>query len=143
MTSSKHQILLAAFVITCIALVPVWSVAHPPLTDYPNHLARMHVLMMNGADDVLNRYYVVRWAAIPNLAMDLTPVLGRLVGVEIAGKFFLSATLILLLTGTLALHYAIHRRWSAWPLLAALLLYSPFFLWGSLTSCLDWDLHFG
>jgi len=87
--------------------------------------------MMNGRDEFLNRYYVIRWAAIPNLAMDLiVPFLGRLVGLETAGKLFLSAILILLFSGTLALHRAIHRTWSAWPLIAGLLLFNPFFLWG-------------
>ena len=131
MISTKGQILVAALVIVGAVLVPIWSVTYPPLTDYPNHLARMHVLMMKGADEFLNKYYVIRWAAIPNLAMDLTvPSLARLVGLESAGKLFLSAILVLLFTGTLALHHAIHRTWSAWPLVASLILFNPFFLWG-------------
>lgn len=131
MLSNRNHIFAATLVIACLALIPIWSVSHPPLTDYPNHLARMHILMMDGTNETLNKYYQIRWAALPNLAMDITvPVLGRFIGIEAAGKVFLSATLILILTGTIALHYAVHRKWSAWPLLSALLLYNPFFLWG-------------
>ena len=131
MLSTKDRILLAALAMLGVVLLPIWSVTYPPLTDYPNHLARMHVLMMNGTDEFLNKYYVIRWAAIPNLAMDLiVPVLGRMVGLETAGKLFLSAILILQFTGTLALHRAVHRTWSAWPLVVGLLLFNPFFLLG-------------
>ena len=90
MTSVRNQVLLASLLILGTVLVPVWSVTYPPLTDYPNHLARMYILMMDGANRFLNNYYVIRWAAIPNLAMDLiVPTLGRFFGVLTAGKLFL------------------------------------------------------
>jgi hypothetical protein len=131
MQANQYRIFAALLLVTCLALIPIWGVSHPPLKDYPNHLARMYILMMDGASAGLNRYYEIDWSLLPNLAMDLVvPALGRFVGIEAAGKVFLSATLISMLTGTVALHYAAHGRWSAWPLLVALLLYSQFFLWG-------------
>jgi len=95
------------------------------------HLARMYVLLMNGTDETLNHFYAIRWTVLPNLAMDvLVPPVGHIAGIETAGKLFLSFTLVLIFTGTFALHHAVHREWSAWPLLASLLLYNPYFLWG-------------
>jgi uncharacterized membrane protein len=114
-------------------MLPLWIVANPPLVDYPNHLARMHILMLNGADATLNNFYQIDWQVLPNLAMDLiVPALGRVVGLELAGKVFLSATLLGMFTGTIALHYAVHRRWSTWPLVAGFFVYNSFLLFGFL-----------
>lgn len=119
---------------TLAATVPVFLVESLPLHDYPSHLARMYVLLQAGNDAVLNRYYELQWALMPNLAMDLTvPPLARLLGsVELAGKIFVAATMVLLATGTAFLHAAIHRRLSTWPLLAALLLYNGILWFGFL-----------
>jgi hypothetical protein len=62
--------------------VPVFSTVLPPLLDYPNHLARMHLLAEG--DDA---FYSVRWAALPNLAEDLiVPPLARLMPLDIAER---------------------------------------------------------
>ena len=42
----------------------------PPLLDYANHLARMHVLATIGSDRYLSQFYEVEWQIIPNLIMD-------------------------------------------------------------------------
>lgn len=131
MHSNQYRIFFVVCLLACLALIPIWAVSHPPLKDYPNHLARMYILMMDGVGSASNRYYEVDWKLLPNLAMDIiVPILGRFFGIEAAGKIFLSAIVVLVLTGTVALHYAVHRRWSAWPLLVALLLYNEFFIWG-------------
>ncbi len=49
-----------------------------------------------------------------------------------AGKVFIALTFALLAGGTMALHAALHRRWSPWPLLAVFFLYNSVFLWGFL-----------
>ena len=57
-----------------VASVPIFSTVLPPLVDYPNHLARMHLLAEGG-----NRYFAAHWAPLPNLAADLViPPLTRL-----------------------------------------------------------------
>lgn len=101
------------------------------LSDYPNHLARMHILLNAGKSADLNRFYEINWAAIPNLAMDLiVPVLSLIVGIEFAGKLFLGLILLLISSGTILLHYALHRRPSLWPFIVFLLLYNTIFLYG-------------
>ncbi len=94
-----------------VALIPLGLVSIPPLFDYPNHLARMHILL-NGADsEVLQRFYRVNWAPIPNLAMDLlVPSFAAVMPLELAGRVFVGLTYLLITSGTAALHYAFHRR---------------------------------
>src|ERR1700712_5414672 len=60
-----------------VAAVPVLVVQTLPLFDYPNHLARMHILA-HPDDAVLQRFYEIRWQLLPNLAMDgVVPLLAR------------------------------------------------------------------
>jgi len=108
--------------------LPIVSTALPPLFDYPNHLARMHLLATGG-----NQFYEVRWAALPNLAEDLVvPPLGRVMPLAIAAKLFLVATFALLAAGTIWLNRTATGSWRVWPLAAFSLLYSRTFLWGFL-----------
>ncbi|MBM3488403.1 MAG: hypothetical protein FJX67_17525 [Alphaproteobacteria bacterium] len=114
-----------------IAMVPLFAVETIPLDDYPNHLARMHILVEHARTPALQTFYDVRWAAFPNLAMELVVVpLAALVPVELAGRLFLAATLVLLVAGVAAVHRALTGRWSAWPAAAFLLLYNDTLLFG-------------
>ena len=116
-----------------IAVTPIWLVRIPPLGDYPNHLARMHILASGTRSPWIAEYYEIHRAVLPNLAMDaVVPPLARWLPVETAGKLFLSLTLLLLAGGAIALHAVLHRRWSLWPLLAFFFLYNSDFLWGFL-----------
>jgi hypothetical protein len=125
------------------SLAPIWMVTLPPLDDYPNHLARMHILMDEGRSEVLSQFYDVRWSVIPNLAMDIiVPPLATLMPLEVAGKVFVTLVIALLATGSLALHYAIHKRLSLWPLLAFLFLYNGIFLLGILNFLFGLGLCF-
>jgi hypothetical protein len=127
------HVLPAAIILLCIALIPLSLVHIPPLVDYPNHMARMQILADDGHSEYLSRYYRIRWDILPNLAIDvLVPALARLVGIEVAGKIFIGLTLFLLSGGVIALHYALHERWSWWPLTAFLFLFNSILLWGFL-----------
>lgn len=114
-----------------LALLPVLLSPLPPLQDYINHLARMHVIAAAGRDPLLDRFYAIDWKIVPNLAMDLAvPPLARLIGLEAAGKMLLLACLGLLLTGPQAVHYALFRRLSLGPLVAVLFIYNQMVAWG-------------
>ena len=116
-----------------ITQIPIYLTEVPPLLDYPNHLARMHVLLNLPHSEALQRFYEVQWAVIPNLAMDLiVPWLGAFISLEMAGKIFISLTLLLICSGTAALHYALYRRLSLWPLLIFFFLFNQLFLFGFL-----------
>jgi hypothetical protein len=119
----------AAFaVLLVIVSVPVFSTVLPPLFDYPNHLARQHLIAEGG-----NQFYAIHWAPLPDLAIDLiVPLLSRLMPLEIAGKLFLVLTFALIAGGALWLNRIATGRWRWWPLLAFLLLYDRILLWGFL-----------
>jgi hypothetical protein len=109
-----------------LCCVPLFSTVLPPLVDYPNHLARMHLLAEGG-----NQYYAVHWAPLPNLAADaVIPVLARAMPLMLAGKVFLVAIFALLAGGVVWLNRVVVGRWRLWPLLAFLFLYNRIFLWG-------------
>jgi hypothetical protein len=116
-----------ALALTLVA-VPVFSTVLPPLLDYPNHLARMHLLLEGG-----DAFYAVRWTPLPNLAEDLiVPPLARLMPLDIAAKLFLVMIFALLSGGAIWLNRVASGGWRLWPLLAFLFLYNRTFLWGFL-----------
>jgi hypothetical protein len=83
----------------------------PPLVDYSNHLARMHLLLTGDS-----HYFEVRWAALPDLAEDLlVPPLGLFMPLDLAAKLFLVAIFALLAGGTLWLNrFAAGGRGRCW-----------------------------
>ncbi|MEJ0068589.1 MAG: hypothetical protein WDO24_07525 [Pseudomonadota bacterium] len=56
----------------------------------------------------------------------------KLMPLELAGRAFVALTLILMLSGTVALHWSLHRRLSIWPFVAALFLHNWIFIFGFL-----------
>ena len=115
------------------AAAPVLICDTLPLFDYPNHLARMHILADLARSPDLQRFYAIAWRPVPDLAMDaITPTLAHVMPLVWAGKAFVLLTLFLLVGGVAALHRTLFGVWSAWPCLAFLLLYSRILLWGFL-----------
>jgi len=111
-----------------LSAVPVFSTVLPPLLDYPNHLARMHLLAEGG-----DAFYSVHWAALPNLAEDLlVPPLARVMPLDIAAKLFLVMIFALMAGGVVWLNRVATGLWRIWPLLGFLLLYNRILLWGFL-----------
>src|SRR6185312_19614 len=96
----RRAIAVLFVVLLAITAVPILL---PPLSDYVNHLARMHVIAaINSAPD-LARYYEVDWQVIPNLMMDLVvPQFERLMNVYLAGQLYTLLSVALIVSGTLA-----------------------------------------
>jgi hypothetical protein len=116
-----------------IIMIPFFLCSPLPLVDYPNHVARMYIIanLQHSAD--LAKYYSLNWGFVPNLAMDL--IVPRLIGplsAESASWLFTALTLLLIATGTIAVHRALFRKWTYTPLLCFLLLYNRSFIWGFL-----------
>jgi hypothetical protein len=129
LTSRRFALLFAACFL--VAALPILIVATPPLLDYPNHLARSHIEEAYARSPALQQFYALDWRPIPNMAMDLiVPPLARLMPLAWAGKTFLLTIFLLMAGGTAALYRTLFGRWSAWPLLAFLLLYNRILLWG-------------
>jgi hypothetical protein len=114
-----------------VAAIPVMLHPLPPLLDYPNHLARAHVIATIGADRQLSQFYQVEWQIIPNLIMDvLVPLAQPVLGIYRAGQSFTVITILLVISGALCLHRVLYRKWSLVPLLVAPLAYNRIFLVG-------------
>jgi hypothetical protein len=116
-----------------LSTLPIFSTVLPPILDYPNHLARMHILAANGESALLNQFYRIAWAPLPNLAMDvIVPPLGRLMPLELAGKLFLVLIFALTAGGAATLNRVLHGRWTLWSFTVFIMLYNRILMWGFL-----------
>ncbi len=123
--------LVVLAVATTLALAPVLLFPLPPLADYPNHLARMHVIATMGTDPDLARYYEIHWQIIPNLVMDIVvPLLARVMDIYHAGQAFTVVCVLMVATGVFALNRALFGGWPVIGLAALPLLYNHIFLIG-------------
>jgi hypothetical protein len=130
---TTREIAVLFGVLALIAAIPILLAPWPPLSDYINHLSRMHVIANIGSDPDLARFYEVDWQILPNLMMDLVvPVLERVMNVYAAGQVFTITGFVLIISGTLALNRQLFGQWSALPLVAFPLLYNNVFLVGTM-----------
>jgi hypothetical protein len=122
---------LSLLAIVIVLSLPILAVPHPPLVDYPNHLARAYILRHYHDIPVFQKNYELRLAPIPNLALDcVIPLLLRWFNVIAAGRIFLLLTVVLFAAGCHLLGEAIHQQptWLALP--CTFFVYSVDFLWG-------------
>jgi hypothetical protein len=125
------QVFVMFFLFLLLISVPVWTHALPPLSDYVNHLARMHVIANIDKNAYLAKFYQIDWQIIPNLTMDLVvPWLMRFVNVYVAGKIFTVFMFAVIGSGVLVLNRVLGGRWSLVPLAVFPLLYNFVFLVG-------------
>ncbi|HEX7935475.1 MAG TPA: hypothetical protein VF573_20705 [Paraburkholderia sp.] len=107
---------------TLVASVPLFITSIPPLGQHFYNIVRVDILS-HPANYAGN--FVIRWDALPDLAMDLTvPWLARMMPVEWAAWLFIFVELALLTSGCLMVSRAVNGRWSWLPLLSFLLLYN-------------------
>jgi hypothetical protein len=131
----RWAVALAHGLLMTAALFPLLAVDVPALVDYPNHLARAHILATVSDNPVLQERYVVAWKLVPNLAMDLFVVpLASVMSSYTAGRLFIAATLLSIVAGTLTLHRVLHGRVGLWPAAIYLFLYNHVLAWGFLNN---------
>jgi hypothetical protein len=129
----RWQVAALFVLFAAVAAIPVMLYPLPPISDYVNHLSRMHVIASLGSDSDLTRFYEVNWQIIPNLMMDMiVPNLVRVMNVYAAGQAYTIASFVLIMSGTFALSRQLHGRWSVLPLVAFPLLYNYIFLVGTM-----------
>jgi hypothetical protein len=128
-SGAQIGILFAA--LTLLISIPIWTHPLPPLSDYVNHLARMHIIAQLQSNPQASAFYELNWQVIPNLTMDfIVPVLARVMNIYTAGSTYIVAMFALLISGTLALNRALVGRWTVLPLFAFPLVYNYVFLVG-------------
>jgi hypothetical protein len=112
-------------------VAPILATPVPPLTDYPNHLARCYLLAFGQSDPVLSQMFSAHWRIIPNIAVDLLlPAMMHVFSPLTAGRIMLALCLLLPTTGTVALSYAYFRRRSFWQIAAGFAAFNALFLMG-------------
>ena len=118
-------VLSVVYTVAAIALLfPLTIIDVPVIADYPNHVARMHILGNINTEMMLSEHYVIEFDFIPNLAMDLAvPWLSKIVPLDVAGRLFLALTIISTLASVAFLHRTLFNRWSFTPLIALLFVY--------------------
>jgi hypothetical protein len=128
---SGAQIAILFAALTLLISIPIWTHPVPPLSDYVNHLARMHVIATLATNPQLASFYELNWQVIPNLTMDLiVPKLAQVMNIYLAGQVYIVSMFALIISGTLALNRAVVGRWTVLPLFAFPLLYNYVFLVG-------------
>src|SRR5579872_3097854 len=122
---------LAVPLLLVIAAVPLFVSRFPPLGDYPNHLARMYILAEYNKIPQFHAAYELDWAVLPNLAMDLlVPPLVGLVGIEVAGLFFIFTIFLATVTGALLINRMLYGYVSIGSLFSFCILYNGILDWG-------------
>ena len=130
--SFRSRLLCLAVVLAGIVLIIPLLLCDPlPLQDYPAHLARMYVLAHIGQSATLAHYYQLRWAVLPNLAMDLiVPSLMRVMPLRWAGVVMVGIAVLGLPLSALLLSRRLFGRISPAALVAFLMAYNRTLLWG-------------
>jgi hypothetical protein len=130
---TNRQIAVLFIMLAAITSIPIVLYPWPPLADYINHLARMHIIATVDSDPDLSRFYEVNWQIIPNLMMDIfVPTLERVMNVYLAGQIYTITSFVLILSGTLTLNRQLYGHWSVLPMIAFPLLYNNIFLVGTM-----------
>jgi len=115
---------LVAFLGLALLNLQLFGIGHPPLIDWPNHLARHGIQCAAPGYDGQAAYYDFTLALVPNLAGDLVHLLPwacenllltRDILVQWATTGFVA--------GLFVLHRAVWGHFSAWPLAGALASY--------------------
>jgi len=106
----ERAIVILGWIVTALLVMPLIWTTIPPLSDYPNHLTRVHLLGKLAEGAVVGPWSA-RWALLPNLAVDVPGVaLEPLLGLEGFGRAFLAATILLHALGCRSLSRAILGR---------------------------------
>ena len=119
-----------------ISILPLLLTTHLPLADLQNHLARQYVLRDWAHSPVLQAIYQIRWALVPNLALDLFVLVVRpVISLDTAVRLFCIATVALLFVGTMLVNRTLSGGTGRAYRVVPLLCYGGPFQMGFLSYC--------
>lgn len=114
-----------------IAILPIVMAEFPPLLDYPNHIARLDILLDYRTDPYFRTYYEIDTFLIPNIGFEIFGYpIGLLFGAETGGRILLCLLVAMFSGSVLLLNYAIFRQLLLFPLSIFLFVYNKAFLFG-------------
>gem|GEM_PF-6528048 len=127
---SQRSILFSALFITVLYSAVLCVFKYPPLLDYSNHLARMHIFAHQSHPD-FEPYFFFQISVPTNLAMDvLVPILDLVLPLSVAGKAFLILIIAASVFAPLFLSRILLGRCTAISLVAAVFAFNAAFLMG-------------
>ncbi|WP_070156746.1 hypothetical protein [Sphingobium phenoxybenzoativorans] len=96
--------------------IPILSVAHPPVLDYPNHLARIWLLSGKVNEAPLSAMYAADWSqASTNIAVDfVASSLARIMPIGALNLLLLLAMFLGPPVAAILLNRALCRTWHIW-----------------------------
>ena len=105
-------------------LVPLLLAPLPPLTDYPNNLARFW-LLANADRPPMPGVYAVTWDTWTNIGIDLMAVaLSRVTELQLAGRLITAVSILIVPLGGALLWRSLHGRWHGWQAAFGILAWS-------------------
>ncbi len=115
--------------------IPVALVHMPPLVDYPNHFARLWLLMGGARLPPVSAMYGIDWTgASTNIGIDLLAVtVGRPLGISLFGPLLVLAAIMLPPAGAMLLNRVLFGRFHWWQAGFAVFAWNTTLLGGFLT----------
>ena len=131
---ARHAVGLMVILSFLTLAAPFLSGEIPPLTDYPNHLARYWLIAGGVRAPELATYYQIDWFnAVTNVGVDrVVWLLSPFASALTLGRLATVAAAVLPPLGVLALNRAITPRVTAWQALFPIAAWSTTFLMGFL-----------
>lgn len=130
--SKERLTLIAGLVILSLFLAVVWVFKYPPLLDYSNHLARIHIFE-NLSHPHFEPFFNFEIGVPTNLAIDgIASFLTLIFPIDVAGRLFISIVIALTLFAPVFLSRVLHGRVTAIALLFAVFVFNTAMLMGFL-----------
>ncbi|MEM6497458.1 MAG: hypothetical protein AAF709_12115 [Pseudomonadota bacterium] len=130
--STERVVAIVALALFGLFLTLIWAFKYPPLLDYSNHLARVHVFE-NLAGPDFAPYFDFEIGVPTNLALDaLTYVFAMFLPIDIAGRLFLSVVIGLTMFAPIFLAKIVHGKLTLLSLLFSVFLFNDAVLMGFL-----------
>jgi len=124
------------WVLSLVAVLPLWTVPYPVVTDYPNHLARWFVLFhMKDAAYQFATFYAPAWGPLPYISPDiLAMVLQYFLPIDVVGKCILSLCIVLVAAATYFFLQQASPENAGLASFGILMAFNPNFLMGSISN---------
>lgn len=114
-----------------LAVLPLLSVHHLPLVDYPNHLGRLQIYVDLPNSPALREFYTWQWGLIPNLAVDLLVIpFTWVMMVEPAANTVILLSFLVTMVGVMAVDRQLNGAEWGLSVFGGLLLYNGAFRYG-------------
>lgn len=127
--------------IALVSILPLLLTGHLPLTDLPDHLARQYILRDLAHSPILQSFYEVHWALVPNLALEFFVFGARhLMSIDQAVRSFCITTILMLFFGARLINRSLGGARSKIYRVAPLLCYGGPFQFGFLSFCFGMGL---